>query len=158
MDTDSAPDAADARAALKQIAESRRAAARATRRPWWTDLGLAGTAGVAVTLTLLELWLPAVLLWVGGAVVFALIQRRLARRRGQVVDERALGTRAWRFALAYGVLFVVLQVRPPAAWQPWYAMGAGIVAVAAGFWWLRWDDRYQARRLAAGDFDRYDLL
>lgn len=158
MDTDSARDAADARAALEQIAETRRASARATRRPWWTDLGLAVAISAAVTLALLEQWLPAILLWVVGAVGFTIIQRRLARRRGQVVDQRTLGARAWRFALLYAGQVVLLQFRPPAAWLLGYAVAAGMVTLASGFWWLRWEDRYQARRLAAGDFDRYDLL
>lgn len=158
MSTAREPDAAEASAALEQIADSRRASAQATRRLWWTDLGLAVTAGAAVTLALLGQWLPAVVVWLGGAVGFALVQRRLARRRGQVVDQRALGSRAWRFALVYGVLFVLTQFQPPVAWLPWYAVGAGVVTGVAGFAWLRWEDRYQAARLAAGDFDRYDLL
>ena len=151
-------DAAEAGAALELIADSRRASAQATRRRWWTDLGLAVSVGAAVTLGLLGYWLPALVVWLGGAVGFAIVQRRLARRRGQVVDQRALGSRAWRFALVYGVLFLLTQFQPPVAWLPWYAVGAGVVTAVAGFAWLRWEDRYQAGRLAAGDFDRYDLL
>ena len=33
-----------------------------------------------------------------------------------------------------------------------------MLVAGVSFAWLRWDDRYQAGRLARGDFGRYDLL
>ena len=62
-----------------------------------------------------------------------------------------------RFAILYALLFVLLQFNV-ADWQPCYSIGLGAVAGAGAFAWLRWEDRYRARRLSAGDYHRYDLL
>jgi Flp pilus assembly protein TadB len=64
----------------------------------------------------------------------------------------------WRFALLYLVLVLLAMIEPPAGWQPWFALSVGVVAGAGAFVWLRWENRYQLRRLANGDYDRYDLL
>lgn len=152
------PDRLAARDALDQITDARHAAARATRRPAWIDLGFAATLGAAVTLALAGLWVPALAVLLVGAAGFTIVQRVGVRRHGQVMDRRALGARGWRFPLAYGVLFLIAQIDPPAAWQPWYSIAAGLVAAAVGYGWLRWEDRYQTRRLAAGDYHRNDLL
>lgn len=157
-DTDGKAKALQARAALEQATEARRAAAQATRRPAWTDLTLAIVGGATVALGLLGHRVGAVVVLVAGSAAFALLHHRVTRRRGQVIDLRAIASRSWRFAIGYGVLFLLTQFEPPAAWQPWYALGAGVAVATGGFAWLRWDDRYQAARLAAGDFDRYDLI
>ncbi len=158
MDADERPDRDAARASLEGIAASRRAAVDATRRPAWVDAGLASTAGVSLPAALLGHWAIGLTILVAGSLALALAQRARTRRRGQVVDERALGARALRFFPLYLVLFVLLQVDPPASWQPWYALAVGVAAGVGGFAWLRWEDRYQARRLVAGDYGRFDLL
>lgn len=158
MDAQSQHDRADAQAGLDNAAESRAAAVRYTRRPAGIDLALAGTSGAGVALVLAGHWIVAMVVLALGCTAVVVVQRKLSRRRGQVLDQRALGARAWRFALVYLVLFVLTTIRPPSDWEPWFAIGAGLVTVAGGFAWLRWDDRYQGRRLARGDYDRYDLL
>ncbi len=152
------PDQAEARASLDQVAQSRRSAVRATRRPLWLDAALAAVLGVVVALGLVRQVVAAVVVLVIGCAVVLVAQRRVGRRKGQVVDQRAMGARTWRFAALYAVLFLLTMVEPPASWQPWFAIGGGVVAAVGGFAWLRWEDRYQARRLTAGDYGRYDLL
>lgn len=158
MDEQPHPSSAEARASLEQVAESRRAAVRATRRPVWMDLGLALVIGAGIALGLAGQGVAAIVVLAIGCTAVVLVQRLLVRRQGQVFDQRALGARMWRFALLYLVLFLLTMVRPPAGWQPWFAIGIGAVAAVGSFAWLRWEDRYQGRRLASGDYDRYDLL
>ncbi len=50
------------------------------------------------------------------------------------------------------------QIEVPADWQPWSSLVMGLIAAVGGYTWLRWEDRYRIRRLAAGDYGRYDLL
>jgi len=152
------PDPAQARASLDEAAESRRAAVRATSRPAGIDLGLAVVSGAGITLGLLGQWPAALIVVAVGCAAVAILQRRIVRRRGQILDQRSLGARGWRFALVYLVLFLLTMIEPPIAWQPWFAIGVGLVAAGGGFAWMRWDARYQNRRLASGDYDRYDLL
>lgn len=152
------PDPAQARASLDAIVESRRAAVRAARRPAGLDLALAVVVGAIATLGLLGQWVAVLVVVIVGLVPTVIVQHRVVRRRGQVLDQRALGARAWRFAAVYLVLALLTILDPPAAWQPWFAIGVGILAAAGGYAWLRWEARYQDRRLANGDYERYDLL
>ncbi len=158
MDPNHYPTQDEAQASLDQIAESRRAAAIATRRPAWIDVALATTVGATIALgTAGHLAVAAVVLLV-GALVVTVTQRRHARGRGQLFDQRAIGARALRFAMLYAVLFVLVQFTPPEAWQPWYSLGVGLLTAVGSFAWLRWEDRYRIRRLTAGDYGRHDLL
>lgn len=152
------PDPTQARASLDEAEESRRAAVSATTRPAGIDLGLAVMSGAGIALGLLGQWLAALIILALGCTAVAILQRRILRRRGQILDQRSLGARGWRFALVYLVLFLLTMIEPPTDWQPWFAIGAGLVAATGGFAWLRWDAHYQNRRLANGDYDRYDLL
>lgn len=158
MNEHSLPDPTRARASLNAAENSRRAAVTATSRPAGVDLGFAVVSGAGIALAHLGHW-PAALfvIAVGGAGV-AIIQQRTTRRHGQVLDQRSVGARVWRFAIIYLVLFLLSMNDPPTAWQPWFAVGVGLLAAVGGFAWLRWDARYQGRRLASGDYDRYDLL
>jgi len=158
MDPSHYPTQDEAQASLDQITESRQAAAIATRRPVWIDVALATTVGAALAFgTAGHLAVAAVVLLV-GALVVTVAQRRQARGRGQLLDQRAIGARAARFALLYAVLFVLVQFTPPEVWQPWYSLGVGLLIAVGSFAWLRWEDRYRIRRLTAGDYGRYDLL
>lgn len=158
MDEHPTPDPIEAQASLDQVAESRRAAVKASKRPIGIDLGIAAVVGTSVGLGLAGQGIAALAILLAGCAGVVLVQRRLTRRRGQVFDQRALGARMWRFALLYLVLFLLTMIEPPTNWQPWFAIGIGIVAGAGAFVWLRWEDHYQNRRLANGDYDRYDLL
>ncbi len=158
MPEQSIPDPSQARASLKEADESRQAAVKAAGRPAGIDLGLAVVSGTGITLGLLGQWIAALLIVVVGCTAIAVLQRRIVRRRGQVIDQKALGARAWRFALIYAALLLLTMIEPPESWQPWFAIGIGLIAAAGGFAWLRWDAHYQNRRLANGDYDRYDLL
>lgn len=148
----------DAQASLDLVDESRRAAVRTARRPIRIDLGMAAVVGTGVGLVLAGQVIAASVVLVAGSAAVILAQRRLTRRRGQVFDQRAIGARMWRFAGLYLALFLLTMIDPPSSWQPWFAIGIGLVAGAGVFGWLRWEDRYQNRRLVNGDYDRYDLL
>lgn len=152
------PDPIEAQASLDQVDESRRAAVKAGRRPIGVDLAMAAVIGIGVGLGLAGQGAAALAILLAGGAAVALAQRRLTRRRGQVFDQRAIGARMWRFALLYLVLFLLTMIEPPTTWQPWFAIGIGMVAGVGAFAWLRWEDHYQSRRLASGDYDRYDLL
>ena len=158
MGADPLPDPDGARAALEEAAEARRSAVDSTRRPAWIDAVLALTMAVTMPLALLGQWVVAVVVLVVGATVGVLADRKFTRRRGRILDARAMGARTLPYVLWYGALVVLTQFRPPAAWQPWYALGVGLFAGVSAFTWMRWEERYQARRIAAGDYDRYDLL
>lgn len=158
MDADPLPDPDGARVALEEAAEARRSAVRSTRRPVWIDVVLALTMAVTMPLALLGQWVVAVVVFVVGATVGVLADRKFTRRRGRILDARAMGARMLPYALVYGAIFILTQFRAPAAWQPWYALGVGLFAAIGAFAWMRWEERYQARRIAAGDYHRYDLL
>lgn len=157
MSQSQTPTPDEARASLDQIDATRRAAADATRRPVWIDVGLAVTVGLAFGLGAARQWLLALLILVAGSMLFTIAQRRRARGHGQILDQRAVWTRMLSFAVLYGVVFFA-QLIGPADWQPWYSIGLGLLAAAGGFVWLRWEDHYRIKRLSAGDYDRYDLL
>ena len=158
MDVHKQPTPDEARASLEQITSSRKAAAEATRRPAWIDIGMSFAAGATIALGTAGYWVAAIVVLVVGSLAFATAMHRLARGRGQVLDQRAIGARAVRFGLLYTVLFVLGQIDAPADWQPAYSLGLGLIATVGGFAWLRWEDSYRVRRLAAGDYGRYDLL
>ena len=155
------PSSEEARTSLDQVAASRRAAVAASRRPVRLDASFAAATGIALGVAAIGGW-PAIgvgralLLAAGG--VFAAIEHRRGRRRGRILDERALGAQVLRFFPLYFIWFVTGSFRPGDAWRPWYSIGVGIVVALTAFAFLRLDDRYQTRRLAAGDYDRYDLL
>jgi len=151
-------DPIEAQASLDQVDESRRAAVKAGRRPMGVDLGMAAVVGFSVWLGLAGQGIAALVILLAGSAAVVIVQRRLTRRRGQVFDQRAVGARMWRFALLYLVLVLLTMIEPPVGWQSWFAIGVGVVAGAGAFAWLRWENRYQLRRLANGDYDRYDLL
>ncbi len=161
MDANQLPTPDEARARLDEVAATRRAAVETTRRPAWLDAAFASATGISLAVAAIGGWpaigagLALLLVVCGGFVV---LDRRWERRRGRILDERALGAHALKFFPMYFIVFTAGLIRPGDDWQPWYSIGVGVVAALAGFAWLRLDDRYQTRRLAAGDYDRYDLL
>ena len=127
----------------------------------WLDGSYATAAGIALGVAAFGGW-PAIATGMGFllavTVAFAVLDRIFVRRRGKILDERAVGAHAARFFPMYFVVFAAGVFNPGPEWQPWYSIGVGIVVAVAGFAYLRLDDRYQTRRLAAGDYERYDLL
>lgn len=151
----------EARASLEQIAEARRAAAEVARQPAWFHAIFAATTGIGVGLATLRqppLQVAGIAIIVVGGALLAVVEHRLKRRRGRILDERSIRSQPLRFFIPWLVVFGLTFIRPDAGWQPWYAIATGILVALAGFAYLRWDERYQTRRLAAGDYDRYDLI
>lgn len=161
MSSNRIPSPDEARASLDDIAASRSAAVNATRRPAWLDGVLAAGTGAALGIIKIGGWGAiaggiVVLLVVG--VVHVVLDRRLVRHRGRILDERSIGAQAATFLPMYFVVFATTLFQPDGDWQPWYSIGVGLVVALAGYVYLRVIDRYQARRLAAGDYHRHDLL
>jgi hypothetical protein len=84
-------------------------------------------------------------------------ERRWTRRRGRILDERTLG-HAIRYVPFYAALFLIGQIPVRGDWQPWFSIGGGLAATVLAFAYIRLDERYQIKRLAAGDFSRHDLV
>ncbi len=161
MTTHQPPDPEEARASLEQITRARRAAAEATRRPVWIDAIYAVVSGIGLgieTSGQLMLKVIGLVVTLGGLAVITAVDKRRRRRHGRILDERSMRQQPLRFIIIWAVLFGLISIRPDAGWQPWYAIGAGLAITVAGFVYLRLDERYQIRRLAAGDYDRYDLI
>lgn len=161
MSSNRIPGPDEARASLDDIVASRSAAVLMTRRPAWLDCMLAAGTGAALGIIAIGGWAAIaggvmVLLVVGA--VHLVLARRLVRHRGRILDERAIGAQAATFLPMYLIVFAAGLFRPDGDWQPWYSIGVGLVVALAGYVYLRVSDRYQTRRLAAGDYGRYDLL
>lgn len=91
-----------------------------------------------------------------GIVGFIVIDRRLRRRRGGLLKVN--GRSILAYIAVYTTVFVLGQSRPPATWQPWFALAAGVLIAGVTYIYLRWDDADTAKRLASGDFDSGDLM
>lgn len=151
----------EARASLEQIAEARRAAVEVTRQPAWFHAIFAATTGIGVGLATVHqppFQIAGVAIIVIGGALLAVVEHHVKRRRGRILDERSVRSQPLRFFIPWLVVFGLTLVRPDTGWQPWYAIAAGVLVALAGFVYLRWDEDYQTRRLAAGDYDRYDLI
>jgi phosphatidylglycerophosphate synthase len=154
------PSPDEARTSLDEIAEARRATAEATRRPAWVDAIYAAVSGIGVGIATsgqLILKVIGLAIILGGYAVITAVDKRGRRRHGRVLDSRSVRSQVLRFVIPFAALFMLISV-PDTGWQPWYAIGAGLVITVAGFVYLRLDERYQVRRLAAGDYDRYNLI
>lgn len=161
MDAHRLPTPEEARTSLNQVLASRRAALQVTRRPAWLVAALAASVGVFVGLLTLgdetAKLVGQVILFV-GLVGAPLAEHRLSRRRGQIFDNRFVGAAALRFIPGWILLGWLATREPPTAWQPWYAMGLGLLTAASAYLLYRWADNYQIRRLAADDYERANLL
>lgn len=152
----------DARASLTEVERARQESAQLALETWWTYalVSVAVGAGVgAVSFRTPAGYIAGgvfLLLVTAGAILVAVRQRR--RRRGRILDERVLRDTWWRYAAWYTPLLVLTAIRPDPAWQPWFALVAGVVVASVSYVYLRWTDRYQARRLAAGDYGPYDMV
>lgn len=149
-----------AEADLARVAAARVAVVTATRRPAWLDaiiaVGIGGLAGLFTTRTAWGMGAGAALFVLGVAAVLWL-GRPYVRRRGRVVDGRAIGTQSVVNAITIG-LFSAATALAPRPGEAWYSIVTGLGLTLVTFVLIRWEDGYQARRLAAGDYHRYDLL
>lgn len=136
-------------------ADSRAAAAR---RPAWIDAGIAAASGATVALGTSGRLALGFLILVVGTVVVAVLLHRIMPRPPRVLDGRAVAANMGALLLFNALLFVLGQLEPRASWLPWFPLGAGLLAGVGGYAYLRWENRYQVRRLAAGDHNRYDLM
>ena len=149
-----------ARAGLSTIAEARRAAVETARRSTWLNVALPLAIGLAFGSTQFH----TVLGWVAAAVFFAgfaalgIVEAMKVRRRGRIIDGRAMG---WQFLWILGFVILLsllgsVTLSPPA--QQWFALVAGVLVAAYTYGFLRWDEASMAKRLAADDFDPYTLF
>lgn len=157
------PSPDEARASLDEVADSRRMAIAVTRRPGWLDAVTAVGQGVGIGVAAIGGW-PAVLAGLALLAIVALasgiVGRRYQRRGKRIFDDRTLGVHLAGY-LPLNIIVVIGVAgyfRPGDGWQPWYSIGIGALVALAGFVLMRLEDRHQARRLAAGDYTRYDVL
>lgn len=161
MDANQLPNPDEARASLAEVAQTRRAAVSATQNPVWPEVVRAVVVGVYIGLLTLgnpTAKLVGVTIFVIGIFGLSLVQQRLAKRHGQLVDNRFIGAAAVR-AIPVLIVLGFLAIRePPSDIQPWYSIGLGLATGLAAYAYMRWSNHYQARRLAANDYDRANLL
>ncbi len=156
----SQPSPSEARAQMDDVERARSAAVTVARRPAALDLSLACTLGLVVGLAVLRTApaaIAAVVVLIIGSTGYWVAQRRWTRRRGRILDERTLG-HAIRYVPFYAALFLIGQIPVPGDWQPWFSIVGGLSAMVLAFAYIRLDERYQIKRLAAGDFSRHDLV
>ncbi|MDO5500292.1 MAG: hypothetical protein Q4F67_11515 [Propionibacteriaceae bacterium] len=140
---------------LDAVARARRSAALAGARPAWVDAIAALMMGAAATLALTR-DVFAILAAVGLLIASVILTHRFTRRRGRLTDERAVNAQFLLAPVAFLAVFIVGQlIEPGTSW--WWLVVAGLAIAAAGYAYLRLDERYQTRRLAARDYGPYDL-
>lgn len=141
---------------LALVDETRSRTARATTPPFWADATCAVMVGVAWVLVIM--WRPVTLamaaLLLAGA--FALAQRT-TRRRGRVLDGRAV-----RAHMGHDAVFLAPVViggnllRHTTSLALLVAFGVLVSVLVLAY--LRIESRYDARRLATGDHEPWDLV
>ncbi|HHV21382.1 MAG TPA: hypothetical protein GXZ30_07585 [Propionibacterium sp.] len=146
----------DATTALEAADRARRDAVAASMRPAWVDAVGALMVGGAAALTYTRS-VPGIAAAAGLLIAFVVLGHRFTRRRGRLTDDRAVKARLPMFLGAYAVVFIAGQLVLGSETPWWWLALAGIAIAAVGFAFLRFDERYQARRLAAGDHGPYDL-
>ena len=154
------PSPSEAQAHMDDIERARSAAVTVARRPAAVDLCLACTLGLVVGLAVLRTApavIAAIVVLIVGSAGYWVAERHWTRRRGRILDERALG-HAIRYVPFYAALFLIGQIPVPGDWQPWFSIVGGLVATVLAFAYIRLDERYPVKRLAAGDFSRHDLV
>lgn len=152
----------DAQASLDAVAQSRDKAVKVKARPVWLDASFCVGVGIVMVVGNTGPKLPSVPIALGCltliAIVYALASRRWVRRKGRIVDERSVGKNMLMFLMAYAPIVLSGMFRPDEGWPLPVSIGVAVFIAIGGFAYLRLDERYQARRLAAGDYDPYDLV
>ena len=146
----------NARYQLDQIAQARSKTVEISMRPWWIDAVFGVITASAMMLIIRRLWIAATILGVAGVVVLFLLDRS-TKRKGYIVDDRAVGVNAI-FSVAVSLLMVsaIILIPKDASWQILLALGlfqAFLIFVCA-----RLREHYQVRRLTAKDYGKYDLI
>ena len=155
------PSPSEARAQMDDIGRARSAAVTVARRPAAVDLCLACTLGLVVGLAVLRTApavIAAIVVLIVGSAGYWVAERHWTRRRGRILDERAIGAHTLGYVPFYAALFLIGQIPVPGDWQPWFSIVGGLAATVLAFAHIRLDERYQIKRLAAGDFNRHDLV
>lgn len=127
------------------------------RRPLWAAAGVPAGVGLTTALFCLQQYLAAAIVIVVTAAALWVADSGLKRERGGTVSDgaavnhRMLATAIWFVPLAAVALLLDRYVR---TW--WMALAVG--ALLGLCYWLstRWEDAYQAKRLAAGDYRSWD--
>jgi hypothetical protein len=154
------PSPNEAQAHMDDIERARSAAVTVARRPAAVDLCVACTLGLTVGLAVLRTApavIAAVVVLIVGSAGYWVAERHWTRRRGRILDERTL-SHAIRYLPFYAALLLIGQIPAPGDWQPWFSIVGGLAATVLAFGYLRLDERYQVKRLGAGDFSRHDLV
>ena len=154
------PSPSEAQSQMDDIERARSAAVTVARRPAAVDLCLACTVGLVVGLAVLRTApavIAAIVVLIVGSAGYWVAQRHWTRRRGRILDERTL-SHAILHVPFYAALFLIGQIPAPGDWQPWFSIVGGLAATMLAFGYIRLDERYQIKRLAAGDFGRHDLV
>lgn len=156
-----AKDRLRARDDLSSVEHARQVAVERTRRPAWLLAAFAIAVGVAFGFAMLRSpwgWTVGLVLFVLTIVLFLVVDSRLRRRRGRLLDTGFRAGNALRFLAVYAAIFILGMIQPPPDWQPWFAIASGAVVAVLGYTYLRRDDAATAKRLATGDFDPGDLM
>lgn len=144
-----------AAAELEALRSARADVVKTSGRPAWADAAAALCFGLAV-------WAVSPPTVTGAVIAFALflvgiaVILRFTRRRGRLTDDRAVGLTMAAYAPFGLVVGLAGMLARDATDRRLTALVALAVALA-GFAYLRIIERYQARRLAAGDHGPYDL-
>ncbi|HRA07300.1 MAG TPA: hypothetical protein PKV13_11880 [Propionicimonas sp.] len=145
--------------ALISASEARAQVLGALARPLWADAALSALVGAAYVLMLYRLWWALLASVVLVAIATALgMPRTRGSRVHQVADDRAVLAQSKWMILAFVPVPVIslLRTDEPSPW--WLALAVGALAAAVTLISQRFIQRYQLRRLASGDYGRYDLL
>lgn len=141
---------------LALVDEARSRTARATTAPLWADATCAVMVGVAWVLVIM--WRPLTLmiaaLLLAGALVLA---QRTTRRRGRVLDGRAVRAHMGHYAVFLAPVVVggnLLRQTTSLA----LLVAFGVVVSGFVLAYLRIESRYEAKRLAAGGYEPWDLV
>lgn len=151
----------DAAASLAQIADAQLALVEATGRPVGLDAALALVMGAIIALLSVRTApanFTAIAVGVVGLISIGVVEGRLVRRQGRILDLRSLNAQTWSILAVVGLAPVFSLFDPGDSWQPWYSIGVGVLIAGSAFGGLRRMELYQRRRLAKGDYHRYDLI
>lgn len=127
-------------------------AAVGVRQPASAHLSVAGLVGAGFGLALLNtptMWLLAVALLFVAAVVYAILQFGLRRRRPHVLSQAARTAHGIRVIALFVIAFGITRITPPEHLRPWYALAGALVIALGGYVVLRLEEAAILRELAA---------
>lgn len=142
--------------ALRAQEAARRDILARTAPPLWATLAVCATFGAFITAALLHAWVWAA---IAGAALLAaaVLEWRLRGRHGRVTDEAAVGRGMGAYALWYLPLALLVPLSQGDPGPLWLAVVTGVAYALITLVYLTWTERYQARRLSAGDYRPWDI-